>query len=194
MRNTGFGAAIVAMGLAFGAPAACGGDSDSDGGGGKTAVDAGTDSSTGGSSGSGGSSGAGGSSGGGTGGGGACVAANCPGLSQFAPGCCKPDDSCGYDGTALGLGCVTLDEVLDGGIDANVPADAGDPNCPSITVSGFTAVGCCLPSSVCGYFVPFLNQCVDPAQLPPSVPVPDTGPPKPCGAGVDGGAADAASD
>ena len=70
-----------------------------------------------------------------------CIAANCPGFQGIAAGCCLPDDTCGYDGSALGLGCVSqqdIQNILEGGLDVQVPDDASDPNCDDFTLGGFT--------------------------------------------------------
>ena len=184
---------------------ACGGDSESDGSGGSSgsagagaggivdAASGGTGgTATGGTSGSGGSGGTAASGGtSGSGGSGGCNPSQCPDFQGIAPGCCRPDDTCGYDGSAIGLGCVTIDEVL-GALDGGT--DAGDPNCPSATVAGFTIQGCCLPTGFCGFYDPILTMsCIDPASLPPQY-QPDTGPPVPCGGSGDSGSPDASTD
>lgn len=168
---------------------ACGGDSETDdkdnGGSGGNLLDASNESATGG--GTGGTGATGGSSGGGSAGASACDPADCPGLGSFVQGCCLPDDSCGYDGAPLGLGCVSQEDIgnfLDGGFEANVPDGATDPGCDDFQIGGFNLEGCCLPSGFCGLFVPIIiNSCVDPQNLPAQIPKPDTGPPKPCGDG-----------
>jgi hypothetical protein len=176
---------VVAVG-AWLSPA-CGGDSESDegndtGGSGGMTLDSSSEATSGGASGGGGTGGSGGS-----GGSGGCDPADCPGLGGFVMGCCLPDDSCGYDGTPLGLGCVSQDDIgnlLDGGFEANVPDGATDPGCNDFEIAGFTLEGCCLQSGFCGLYVPILlNTCVDPQNLPPQIPKPDTGPPQPCGDG-----------
>jgi hypothetical protein len=179
---------------------ACGGDSEGDDG--KTTVTGGTGGAggTGGSiiGGTGGTSTTGGAGGsGGAGDGGKCKAADCPGFGNFVQGCCLPTDECGYDGTALGLGCVSqqqIGELLEGGIDVQVPADASDPNCADYTVAGFTLKGCCPSTGFCGVFAPIINTCYDWNSLPPQVPKPDNIVPKPCGSGVGDGGVDAATD
>ena len=101
---------------------------------------------------------------------------DCPSIGSIAAGCCKADDTCGYDGSALGLGCVTQEEImglLDGGLDVTIPPDAADPNCPEYTIGGFKLVGCCATTGFCGVFAPILNNCYDWNQLPPQVPKPD---------------------
>jgi hypothetical protein len=112
-----------------------------------------------------------------------CDPSQCPSLGGVAQGCCKTDGTCGYDGAQLGLGCVSLSDILDGGIEAG---DAGPSSCPPATVGGFTVQGCCLGTGFCGYFAPFVNTCVDPGSLP--VKIPDAGPPIPCGPNADAGA------
>ncbi len=171
---------------------ACGGSSET-----------GNNSHTGGTAGTGGHDGAAESSTGGTGGvagdgGGGkdggdaskkCVAANCPGFQGIAPGCCLPDDTCGYDGAAIGLGCVSQSDIqkyLEGGLDVNVPPDATDPNCPDYTVMGYTLQGCCPSTGYCGVYVPFINNCTDWGSVPPQY-KPDVGAPIPCGANADAG-------
>jgi hypothetical protein len=167
---------------------ACGGESEADGddgGSGGKVLDGGNDSTSGGSSGTGATGGA--SGGGGSGGGGACDPADCPGFGSFVQGCCLPDDSCGYDGSPLGLGCVSQEDIgslLDGGFETSVPDGAADPGCEDFQIAGFNLEGCCLDTGFCGLYVPILlNQCVDPQSLPAQIPKPDTGPPKPCGDG-----------
>lgn len=170
---------------------ACGGDSESDdnttggsGGGGTGGTEAGTDTGTGGTT-TGGSGGTGGTTTG-------CVAANCPGFQGFVAGCCLPDDTCGYDGSQFSLGCVSqsdIESLLDGGLDAAVPPDAADPNCPSYKVAGYDVVGCCPSTGFCGVYDPFLNKkCVDWSEVPFQF---DSGAPKPCG---DAAAGDSGSD
>jgi hypothetical protein len=161
--------------------ASCGGESESGGSSGAGATDASSEAVGGASGSGGGAAGAGGGSSGSTGGGGSggCVASACPDL-QIAPGCCRPDGTCGYDGSQIGLGCVTMEEVL-AALEAGA-GDAGDPTCPDYEVMGYKADGCCLPTGFCGLFDPILTKsCIDPATLPPQY-QPDTGPPVPCGA------------
>jgi hypothetical protein len=189
MKRRMFGSIAVAALLAWVAPH-CGGDSESGGAAGSGATDA-SSGGGGGPAGGGGQSGAGGSSGSSgnsgstsSGGSGGCVATDCPDFQSIAPGCCRPDGTCGYDGSALGgtLGCVTLEEVL-GALEAGA-GDAGDPNCPDFELMGFKADGCCLATGFCGLFDPILTQsCIDPETLPPQY-KPDTGPPVPCGPNV----------
>jgi hypothetical protein len=165
---------------------ACGGESETDdgdnGGSGGKILDASNESATGGTGGA-----TGGSSGGGSGGSSACDPGDCPGLGSFVQGCCLPDDTCGYDGSPLGLGCVSQEDIgnlLDGGIETSVPDGATDPGCDDFQIAGFNLEGCCLPNGFCGLYVPILiNSCVDPQNLPAQIPKPDTGPPKPCGDG-----------
>jgi hypothetical protein len=125
-----------------------------------------------------------------------CIDANCPGFQGLVAGCCLNDGTCGYDGTQLGLGCVSqqaIQDLLEGGLDAQVPPDAKDPDCDDFAVGGFTLYGCCLSSGFCGVYVPIvINGCFDPATLPTNL-QPDTGPPKPCG-GNEGGVPDASQD
>lgn len=168
---------------------ACGGDSESDnnkktGGTGGTG---GTEAGTGGSS-TGGTAGTSGGTGGTTAEAGKCVAADCPGLGGIAPGCCLPTNECGYDGSAIGLGCVSQEDItklLEGGLDAQVPPDAADPNCDGYTVGGVKLQGCCPSTGFCGVFEPFVTkQCYDWGALPAGVPKPDNIVPKPCGDGA----------
>lgn len=190
--------AILAISvLTFGAwlSPACGGDSESD---------SNNNTVTGGAGGSGGAilGGAGGTDGGGTGGtspdAGKCVAKDCPSLGQFAQGCCKPDDSCGYDGSAIGLGCVTQEEImkmLEGGLDVQVPPDAADPNCDDFSVGSYKLEGCCPSTGFCGLYDPLLTKkCYDWNELPKQIPKPDNIVPKPCGPNAGDAATDASSD
>ena len=196
MRRTISLGLVLAAAMYF-APG-CGGDSSSDnggsGGGGSGGTEAGTGA-TGGSTGGAAGSGATGGSGG-TGGSAACDPNSCPGFQGVVAGCCLPDDTCGYDGTAFGYGCLSQDDIaklLDGGIDATVPPDAGDPNCDDYQVAGQTIIGCCPPSGFCGVYDPYINKkCVDWSELPSWIPKPDTGAPKPCGG--DAGTGDAGGD
>ncbi len=132
----------------------------------------------------------------------ACNPADCQGFQGIVPGCCLPDDTCGYDGTQLGVGCVSPNDIaglLEGGL--TTPDGAADPNCDGFQIGGFNLSGCCLPTGFCGIYVPFLNQCADPANPPSPIPPFDAGTPKACGdggtstsdAGVDA-ASDAAAD
>jgi hypothetical protein len=185
MRRTYLALALVVAG-AWLAPG-CGGDSSSDSGkkatgGSGGATDSGNESSTGATGGAtGGSGGAAGSGAtGGTGGdSGVCKDTDCPPLSIGGidiQGCCLSDNSCGYDGSALNLGCVSqqqINDFLDGGLDVAIPPDAADPNCPEYTIAGFKLVGCCATTGFCGVFAPILNNCYDWNQLPPQVPKPD---------------------
>jgi len=182
----------------------CGGDSSSDnggsGGGGSGGTDAGTGA-TGGSTG-----GAAGTSGtGGTGGTAACDPTACPGFQGLVPGCCLPDDTCGYDGTSYGYGCLSQDQVtqlLEGGIDVYIPPDAGDPNCDSYQIAGYDIVGCCAATGMCGVYNPTPwgpQGCLDWKDVPQLIPKPDGGGTKPCGADAgtdasDDGATEAGTD
>lgn len=177
---------------------ACGGESESEE---KKTV-------TGGAGGAGGAGGgiiggAGGSDGGGSGGsggsadGGKCVAADCPGFGNFVQGCCLPNDECGYDGNALGMGCVSQEDIsklLEGGLDVSVPPDASDPNCDDYQVGGFKLEGCCPSTGFCGVYAPIINQCYDWNALPSQVPKPDNIVPKPCGPGAGDAAADVSAE
>lgn len=198
MKRNGTTLAVLALTVAAWMSPACGGDSESDGKSG-TGGTAGKDSGAGGGiiGGTGGGGAADGGGTGGTGGGGKCKASECPGLGQFVAGCCKADDTCGYDGNAVGLGCVSQEEIqglLEGGLDVQVPQDATDPSCPDYTVAGFKLEGCCPSTGFCGVFAPFINQCYDWNSLPQQVPKPDNIVPTPCGSGPKDGGSDASSD
>ncbi|MCC6898837.1 MAG: hypothetical protein IT377_07665 [Polyangiaceae bacterium] len=125
-----------------------------------------------------------------------CVDSDCPGIGSYINGCCLKTGECGYDGSALGYGCVSQEEVsklLEGGLDVQVPPDATDPNCPDYTVAGYKLKGCCPTTGFCGVYAPIINQCYDWGQMPSQVPKPDNIVPTPCGSGADA-APEASSD
>ncbi|MFO0564681.1 MAG: hypothetical protein U0263_03410 [Polyangiaceae bacterium] len=131
-----------------------------------------------------------------------CKDSDCPGIGTIVNGCCMPNGECGYDGSLLNLGCVTQEQIqglLEGGLDAQVPPDASDPNCDDYTVFGNIKLeGCCPSTGFCGVYEPLITkQCYDWGALPPQVPKPDNIVVKPCGpnadAAIDSGS-DASSD
>jgi len=196
MRRTISLGLVLAAAMYF-APG-CGGDSSSDnggsGGGGTGGTEAGTGATGGASGGAAGSGATGGS--GGTGGTAECVPTACPSFQGVVQGCCLPDNTCGFDGTALGAGCLSQDDIsklLDGGLDVNVPPDAADPNCDSYQVGGYNIVGCCASTGLCGIYNPLPwgpQGCVDWGDVPAGIPKPEGGS-KACG---DSGTGDAGND